>query len=695
MERWERIESLFEEALKLGPSERDAFLREACVADLQLFQEVSSLISNDSDSGHLGTSWAATAAAELIASGTCPAPAQHVWTDLSGTTVGPYTIGDLIGVGAMGQVYRAHDGRLRRDVAIKVLPIEMPNQEFEVQRFQREARALGSLNHPNIAAIYDVVEGDSAAFLVLEYVEGVNLAMRLRDGPLPVTEVLSVAAQMADALAAAHAAGIVHRDLKPANITLTPGGRVKVLDFGVSRTIDSIDGNNTASFPSDTARHTTLIAGTPAYMSPEQARGWTVDGRADLWAYGCVVYELLTGCRAFPSQPIEQPESIDAEPDWDLVPSDAPAGLIDVVRACLKRDVQCRLPDSRELQRAIAAIVTRTVKSPPSVTVRPHEPNLRAYEALRKAEDNQHRVPPDAPETAGTLIEDYLVQAIALDPQWAAPHSALAHLYLSWGGAGSQLMIARAREEARKALGLFPSDALAHAVLGAIAALHEYDWRTAEDRFALATAAEPIAASVRHLYAGFYLAPLGRFDDALRQMEQAIAEDPLNMRCRGRYLGILLRAEKYDRAIVEARKQLEFDERHIAAHSMMAMAFFFQGRRDQARVWAEEAVRCTPLNPLAMGMLAALLKEGGEEERTRELLTRLRTLPLELGTILYHVASSEIDAAIDRLEHAIEQRQALAVEWTSAGFLRPLRESPRWHKLTRMMNLPETGRFMA
>jgi serine/threonine protein kinase len=213
MKRWQRIESLFEQALTLVPSERDSFLREVCAGDVELFEELSSLISNDLGTAH--DDWAAVAAAELIGSTGSETAFHDSNVTLSGSTVGPYAMGDLIGVGAMGRVYRARDSRIGRDVAIKVLPREMRNRDSEVRRFQREARALGSLNHPNIAAIYDVIERSGAAYLVLELVEGVDLATRLHDGALTINEVLDIAAQIAHALEAAHAAKIVHRDLKP------------------------------------------------------------------------------------------------------------------------------------------------------------------------------------------------------------------------------------------------------------------------------------------------------------------------------------------------------------------------------------------------------------------------------------------------------------------------------------------------
>lgn len=251
-------------------------------------------------------------------------------------------------------------------------------------------------------------------------------------------------------------------------------------------------------------------------------------------------------------------------------------------------------------------------------------------------------------------------------------------------------MIPLARAEVWKALELLPTEPLAHAVVGAIAAVHDYDWKEAEEQFKLARASESVSPSVYNMYAGFYLLPLGRFEEALQQSEKVIAQDPLNLLCRARQLLIFFFAEMYEHAIVEAQRVLEFDDRYIAAHSLIALAHFFQGKLVEAREWAEEALRRAPLNYLAAGLLAGLLKQSGEKEQADKLVTTLRGMS-PLGMIIYHVVCSEIDTAIDWYEHAIELRQTMALEWASAGFFRPLRSNPRWLKVARMMNLPQTG----
>jgi TolB-like protein/Tfp pilus assembly protein PilF len=340
-----------------------------------------------------------------------------------------------------------------------------------------------------------------------------------------------------------------------------------------------------------------------------------------------------------------------------------------------------------DIAAAIGAALKITLTGQPG-TGRPHQPSLRAYEAFLKAKPLlQTRLLFNTWEEQAARAEEYLTQAIALDPQWAAPHSALAKHYYGAIRWGRSEMIARARAEAWKALELLPSEPMAHAVLGQIAAVYDYDWKEADEQFARARASESVSLSVHDVYAASYLSPLGRFEEALQQTEQVIAQDPLNMLCRGRQVRILMLAEMYERAIVESQKALEFDERHNSAHSMIALAHFFQGRLPEAREWAEEAFRRTPLNPLAAGLLAGLLKQSGETDHAEKLLATLRGMG-SLGMIVYHVVCREIDAAIDWYERAIEQRHPSAVEWVSGGFLRPLRSSPRWPKLARMMNLP-------
>jgi eukaryotic-like serine/threonine-protein kinase len=267
----------------------------------------------------------------------------------AGTRLGPYEILAKIGEGGMGEVYRARDTKLRRDVAIKILPAPFAADADRRMRFSREAHLLASLNHPNIAAIYGLEDSDGATALVMELVEGETLADRIARGPLPIDAALTIARQLCDALDAAHERGIVHRDLKPANIKLTDDGRVKVLDFGLAKALTDDHDADVATSPTMTAMASRLgvIVGTAAYMSPEQAKGKAVDKRIDIWAFGCVLYEMLTSQRAFAGDDVTDliVAVMTTEPDWTKLPPSTPAHVRDLLQRCLRKDARQRLRD--------------------------------------------------------------------------------------------------------------------------------------------------------------------------------------------------------------------------------------------------------------------------------------------------------------------------------------------------------------
>jgi len=274
----------------------------------------------------------------------------------AGDHLGPYTILGPLGSGGMGEVYRAHDPRLGRDVALKILPQLFAQDADRLARFQREAQVLASLNHPNIGGIHGVEDAPSASpgqapvrALVLELVEGPTLADRIVQGPIPLDDALAIARQIADALEAAHEHGIIHRDLKPANIKLRPDGTVKVLDFGLAKPSDATSSMSGLSMsPTITSPAMTqmgVIIGTAAYMSPEQAKGKPVDKRADVWAFGCVIYEMLTGQRPFAGEDVSDTLAfiLTKEPDWRALPAATPAGLRVVLQRCLAKDPKQRI----------------------------------------------------------------------------------------------------------------------------------------------------------------------------------------------------------------------------------------------------------------------------------------------------------------------------------------------------------------
>jgi hypothetical protein len=258
----------------------------------------------------------------------------------------------------MGDVYQATDSKLGRSVAIKLLPEVFVQDAERSARFEREARTLASLNHPNIAAIYGIENSSGRKFLVMELAAGETLAERIRRGPIPVNQALSIAKQIAEAMEFAHEKGIIHRDLKPANVTVAPDGKVKVLDFGLAKAREA---ERPGSDPSESptvvnASSPGMILGTASYMPPEQARGWDTDRMADVWAFGCVLFEMLTGRRVFQGETAgEVLEKIfKDEPDWSLLPADTPEGIRRLLRRCLQKDPGLRLRDFRDVRIEIA-----------------------------------------------------------------------------------------------------------------------------------------------------------------------------------------------------------------------------------------------------------------------------------------------------------------------------------------------------
>lgn len=348
-ERWARLESLFHDARALPAGERDGFLEHACAGDASLRTDLESLLAQPEGLLQEG---AGAAAAALIST--------PVRGNREGWRIGPYTLGPLIGSGGMGDVYRARDAKLARDVAVKVLPGALAQDPGRLARFEREARVLASLNHAHIAAIYGIEEQEGVCGLVLELVEGVTLAETLASGALDVDAALEMARQIADGLAAAHQQGVVHRDLKPSNIKITPRGVVKILDFGLAK-LDAAHSAQPSALPVlGTADG--VVLGTVAYMSPEQARGAAVDKRTDIWAFGCVVYELLTGTRAFPGESSADVLGaiVTADPDWTRLPAPTPRPVRALLRRCLTKNAERRLHDIADARIELEDVLSGT-----------------------------------------------------------------------------------------------------------------------------------------------------------------------------------------------------------------------------------------------------------------------------------------------------------------------------------------------
>jgi eukaryotic-like serine/threonine-protein kinase len=351
-EQWKKLKGLYTEARKLDSGARGVFLAAACGEDEELLHQAELLLEYGDKAE--AESFLDGRAADKLSAGfwdqqlpELPAQERHSPTgSWTGRTVSNYAVAELIGVGGMGEVYRANDIRLGRDVAFKVLPPSFAKDPDRRMRFEREARVLAALNHPHIAAIYGFEEVGEEWALVLELVNGPTLADILKNGAIPMNEALKMARQLADALEAAHAKNIIHRDLKPANIKITAARAVKVLDFGLAKAMAAGTSEPSVS-QAPTGTGYGVVLGTPAYMSPEQAAGQTetLDTRTDIWSFGCVLFEMLSGRRPFPgdSAAATLGSVLGSEPDWNALPKTIPEALRSLLRRCLAKDPKQRM----------------------------------------------------------------------------------------------------------------------------------------------------------------------------------------------------------------------------------------------------------------------------------------------------------------------------------------------------------------
>ena len=350
---WRRVDGLLEQALDLEPAARAEFVRNAAAGDPELEKELGRLValSELEDDGLRAASefggglWDRLGSSEdelgLPEDEDSEGASEDRGLEI-GSRFGEFVVTAFLGAGGMGAVFRARDEHLERDVAVKVLSNRISPDETFVRRFQREAKVLASLNHPNIGAIYDLVVHDGNPYLILELVEGESLSERLRDGALPIDEAVAIAEQLVDGIEAAHAKGVVHRDLKPGNITITAEGRVKILDFGLAKPQEDAERNHASG---TLTTRSGVVLGTPSYMSPEHVRGDAVDEGTDIWAFGCLLYEMLAGTRAF--QGAAMSETVAAvlrdEVDWERLPASVPPALRRLLRRCLNKSARERL----------------------------------------------------------------------------------------------------------------------------------------------------------------------------------------------------------------------------------------------------------------------------------------------------------------------------------------------------------------
>ncbi len=415
--RWQRVRNLFDAVADLDPAARQARLAELCAGDDELLREVESLIAHDGSTDDAIGRVVEQAALAAVDATSVTGPGQ---------TLLHYRITGPIGEGGMGIVWRAIDETLGRDVAIKVLPPGVGDDPRRLARFEREAKVLASLNHSNIAAIFSLHVQDGVRFLAMEFVPGEDLSTRILRGPLPLDEALRIARQIADALEEAHEQGVVHRDLKPANVKLTPSGKVKVLDFGLAKAFSDsplADPGTSTSSDSALAQLTTregVVLGTAAYMPPEQARGLSVDKRADIWAFGAVLFEMLTGARPFAGAAVVDVLAavVTAEPDWTRLPPGTPLAVERLLRRCLQKDVRQRLRDIGDARIELDHLLSASGDTGTPVP----RPDARISERMTPTSRSRRR--DAALVAAGTLAAAALVAGVLAWTGWgrsAAP----------------------------------------------------------------------------------------------------------------------------------------------------------------------------------------------------------------------------------------------------------------------------------
>jgi TolB-like protein/tRNA A-37 threonylcarbamoyl transferase component Bud32 len=690
----------------------------------------------------------------------------------------------------MGEVYKARDTRLDRIVAIKRLKGE------HTARFEQEARAIAALNHPHICTLHDI----GPDYLVMEYVEGAPLK-----GPLRLEEALRLAVQIAEALVAAHAKGILHRDLKPGNVLVTGSG-AKLLDFGLAK-LTADEGTDRTQTIDGT------VLGTAAYMSPEQAQGQTLDARSDIFSFGALFYEMLSGKRAFTGESMLHTLNAVVHGEPALLQSPA----AEIVKRCMAKQPAQRFQSMAEVRAALQQVMVKPLVSAPSIAVLPfanmsrdaddeyfsdglaeeiinllaqvaglkviartsafafkgknedirkiaetlgvsnvlegsvrragtrlrvtaqliqaqdgmhlwsqrydremtdvfavqdeiaaaiaealqvkldvapaelrrYTPNLPAYEAFLKA---RYYWPKITPESLARSKE-YYEQAIALDPGFALAHVGLADYFLLMT-AGAGIMPAHqamplVRAGAQKALDLDPSLPDAHAMLGIVAGVYDYDWKEAERLFRLAMTRDPVPPQVHAWYGYFYLLPMGRAEDAVEAIERGLQEDPLHLLFRVLLAFSMEAAGRYEDGATEFRRILELDENYWAAYSMLAWNHALRGMFPEALPLAEKGYSLAPWNVAAIAAFAAVLQRTGNTSRAEEVLQPLRSAPeayaAPRGLAFFHLLCGEIDQAADWVEKCVEQRDP----YSTNNF--NFRLGARWPALAKMMNLPETG----
>lgn len=710
----------------------------------------------------------------------------------SGTRLGPYEIVSPLGRGGMGEVWKALDTRLDRIVAIKKL------DGGHSEGFESEARTIAALNHPNICTLYDI----GPDFLVMEFIDGAPLS-----GPMTLEDSLSFGQQIAAALEAAHDRGILHRDLKPANV-LVSGRTAKLLDFGIAQRTGPGDADVTQP-------RFHLVTGTAGYMSPEQAQGQALDSRSDIFSFGIVLYELVSGARPFKGESVV--EVVSALLRDDPAPLQTDERLAQIITRCLQKRPEERFQRMSDVREALSAVIAGRPDARPSIAVLPfadlspgrdHEyfsdgladeiinvlaqipglkviartssfafkgqhtdirrvaemlgvaavlegsvrkagnrirviaqlitakdgshlwserydrnledifevqdqiaeaigsalratleketsrgrkyiPSIAAYDAYLKARHHQWRLTPESM----ALTRGYLESAIALDPRFAMAHFRLSGYYFGL----TMMGILPGREAApiiraglQRALDLDPSLAEAHALLGILAAVHDFDWSEADRCFAAARAREPIPSEVRGMHAVF-LHARGSSPEAVEQLRPALSEDPLSVILHHQMGVCLLAGGRPLEARAQFSEALRLEPTFAISQALRAASYLAEGQISQALADAEQTHTMNSNDPASVGLLAGLLDLSGDKTRAMALLKDLQAsgrYGTSMARAIHAMISGDLEGAAAAVEQALLERYFPALVFMRLPFGDALRASAHWPKIVTMMNLP-------
>jgi serine/threonine protein kinase len=567
----------------------------------------------------------------------------------AGDKLGPYEITSLLGAGGMGEVYRAQDSRLHRTVAVKILPHDKFADENRKRRFLLEARAASALNHPNIVVLYDIATDAGGDYMVMEYVRGVTLKDRLREGPLPFADVVRCGVQIASALDAAHAAGIVHRDIKPANIMVTPERQIKVLDFGLAKLTqpDSLDSQADTLTMLDTETLPGTIAGTVAYMSPEQTRGEALDARTDIFSLGAVLYEAATGRLPFqgPSA-LAMMHAIAAEepPAPSSCGRGVPEGFDAAIHRAMAKRQDDRYASAREFMAALQALEPGPLSSTPrrrrwrpaAVTValilllamgvfyyRHPRGHVPVPEASQLYQQGRRHIQEFTEQSFQQSIVDFQ-NALKLDPEYAAAYAGLADAYsylATFEVAPPIEVMPLAEKNATKALEEDPELAEAYTSLGVVALAYDGEFPLAERRFRKSLELNPRDAFTQH-FLGHYYECMGRWQEALAQMQRALDLDKLSPMY-GEDSGMDLFTDgRYQEAADRLAPIVEQNAYDPFAFNVRALALEAIGKTEESLAAADHAWTL-PGRFSSAGSLSGIYQRQGRPDKAMKILNEL------------------------------------------------------------------------